>query len=201
METDVRYLASVVEGHGEVEALPALIRRIAETVGFSGNLQINPPIRVKSGSFINDLDYFRKYVALAAGKAAARDGILLILLDCEDDCPAILGPKLLQQAQAVRTNVDIFVALAYREFETWFITAAPSLRGRRGMPHDLETPRDVEKIRDAKGWLDGRMKGSYDPLIHQLEFTREFDIMLARSNQSFDRLYRRIQSFLEDDRG
>jgi hypothetical protein len=95
-------MASVVEGHGEVEALPALIRRIAESIGFAGDLRVNPPIRVKSGSFLNDEDYFRKYVALAAGKAVANGGSLLILLDCEDDCPGTLGPALLRRAQAVR---------------------------------------------------------------------------------------------------
>jgi hypothetical protein len=195
----VRYLVSVVEGHGEVEALPALIRRIADHVGFVGNLRLNPPIRVKAGSFVNDQDYFRKYVALAAGKAAVNNGSLLILLDCEDDCPATLGPALLQRARAVRANVDIFVALAYREFETWFVTAAPSLHGRRGLTADLNAPHDAEQIRDAKGWLGDRMSTSYDPVIHQLEFTREFDLKLARNNQSFDRFYRRIQNFLGSD--
>jgi hypothetical protein len=195
----MRYLASVVEGHGEVEALPALVRRIADTVGFAGALHVNPPIRVKSGSFLNDQDYFRRYVALAAGKAATRNGSLLILLDCDDDCPASLGPALLRRAQAVRANVDIFVALAHREFETWFITAAVSLRGRRGLPQNLKAPQDAEKIRDAKGWLGERMNTSYDPVIHQLEFTREFDLKLARANRSFDRLYRQIQRFLEVD--
>lgn len=195
----MRYLASVVEGHGEVEALPALIRRIADAVGFAGNLQMNPPIRVKSGSFINDQDYFRKYVALAAGKAATRNGGVLILLDCDDDCPATLGPTLLKRAQSVRSHLDIFVVLAYREFETWFVTAAPSLRGLRGLPHDLKAPHEAEQIRDAKGWLGSRMNASYDPVIHQLEFAREFDLELARNNRSFDRLYRRIRSFLEAD--
>jgi Domain of unknown function (DUF4276) len=195
----VRYLASVVEGHGEVEALPALIRRIADAVGFAGDLRLNPPIRVKSGSFINDQDYFRKYVALAAGKAAANNGSLLVLLDCEDDCPGTLGPALLKRAQAVRANVDIFVSLAYREFETWFIAAAPSLSGRRGLPQDLKAPHDAERIRDAKGWLSGRMNAPYDPVIHQLEFTKDFDLKLARANQSFDRLHRRVQNFLEAD--
>ncbi len=33
----MRYLASVVEGHGEVEALPVLIRRIADLTGFAGD--------------------------------------------------------------------------------------------------------------------------------------------------------------------
>jgi Domain of unknown function (DUF4276) len=195
----VRYLASVVEGHGEVEALPVLIRRIADSVGFVGDLRVNPPIRVKSGSFLNDEDYFRKYVALAAGKAAMHGGSLLILLDCEDDCPGTLGPALLQKAQAVRVDVDIFVALAYREYETWFIGAAASLRGRRGLPQDLSTPHDAEQIRNAKGWLSDRMNVRYDPVIHQLEFTKAFDLKLARTNRSFDRVYGRMQIFLGDD--
>jgi hypothetical protein len=193
-------MASVVEGHGEVEALPALIRRIADSVGYVGDLRVNPPIRVKSGSFLKDEDYFRKYVALAAAKAVTHGGTLLILLDCEDDCPGTLGPALLQRAQAVRAGVDIFVALAYREYETWFISAAPSLRGRRGLPQDLNTPPDAEQIRNAKGWLGDRMNVHYDPVIHQLEFTKEFDLKLARTSLSFDRLYLRIQSFLDDDR-
>jgi hypothetical protein len=100
-------MASVVEGHGEVEALPTLIRRIADSVGYVGDLRVNPPIRVKSGSFLKDEDYFRKYVALAAAKAVTHGGSLLILLDCEDDCPGTLGPALckgLKQFARVSTS-------------------------------------------------------------------------------------------------
>jgi Domain of unknown function (DUF4276) len=193
----VRYVASIVEGHGEVEALPALLHRIARETAFAGVLRVNPPIRVKSGSFLNDRDYFRKQVTLATAKAAQARGCVLIMLDCEDDCPATLGPDLLKQARAVRADVDIAVVLAYREFETWFLAAAPSLRGVRGLPRDLEAPPDPLGIRNAKGWLGERMDGAYDPVIHQLEFTRAFDISQARSNQSFDRLYRRVHGFLE----
>jgi hypothetical protein len=190
-----------VEGHGEVEALPALLHRIARETGFRGVLRVNPPIRVKSASFLQDESYFRKHVALATAKAAQVDGSVLILLDCEDECPGILGPDLLQRAQEVRMNVDIFVALAHREFETWFITAARSMRGLLGLRPDLEPPQAAEGIRDAKGWLSKRMNAAYDPVVHQLEFTRAFDLEQARANPSFDRLYRRIHGFLQDDRG
>jgi hypothetical protein len=193
-------LASIVEGHGEVEALPALLHRIARSASFTGVLRVNPPIRVKSGSFINDKDYFRKHVALATAKAAQAGGSVVILLDCEDDCPGTLGPRLLQQAQAVRANVDVFIALACREYESWFLSAARSLRGRRGLPQDLDPPPAAEGIRNAKGWLSDRMTGAYDPVIHQLEFTKNFDVEEARANQSFDRLYCHIQKFLSDDK-
>jgi hypothetical protein len=192
-------LASIVEGHGEVEAVPALLHRIAHSITFKGVLRVNPPIRVKSGSFLNDQDYFRRHVTLATAKVAETGGSVLILLDCEDHCPGALGPVLLQRAQAVRANVNIFVALAYREYETWFVAAARSLRGRRGLPQDLDPPQIAEGIRDAKGWLSARMNAAYDPVIHQLEFTKEFDLKEARANRSFDRLYCRIRSFLGDN--
>ena len=96
--------------------MPALIHRIARVAALEGGLLVNPPIRVKSGSFLNDEDYFRKQIALASAKAAQEDGTVLILLDCEDDCPGTLGPDLLRRAQAVRADIEIIVALAHREF-------------------------------------------------------------------------------------
>jgi Domain of unknown function (DUF4276) len=185
-----------VEGHGEVEAVPALLQRIALLVRPDGVLRVNPPIRVKSGSFLNDRDYFQRQVTLASAKAAQEGGGVIILLDCDDGCPATLGPDLLRRARAVRADVDIIVALAYREFETWFIAAASSLRGMRGLPYDLDPPPSPDSFRDAKQWLGSRMNMAYDPVTHQLEFTRKFDLEQARSNQSFDRFYRHIRNFL-----
>lgn len=195
------YLAPIVEGHGEVEALPALLHRIANTAGFQGRLRLNPPIRIKSGSFLNDGDYFRKQVTLATAKAAQAGGSVLIVLDCEDDCPGTLGPELLRRARAVRADVNTLVVLAYREYETWFVTASMSLRGRRGLPADLAPPAAPEIIRNAKGWLGERMDGRYDPVTHQIEFTRAFDLNAARANPSFDRFYRRIVGLLEISNG
>lgn len=197
----MQYVAPIVEGHGEVEALPALLHRIAISVGVEGTLRVNPPIRVKPGSFLHDHDYFRKRVALAGAKAAQAGGAVLILLDSEDDCPATLGPELLQRAKAVRGDVVVIVALAYREYETWFLTAARSLRGLRGLPHDLDPPPVPESTRDAKGWLGARMAFGYDPVIHQLEFSRTFDLEEARANPSFNRFYQHIRKLLKSSHG
>jgi hypothetical protein len=195
------YIAPIVEGHGEVEALPALLYRIARWAGVEGLLRVNSPIRVKSGSFLQDRDYFRKQVSLAGAKAAQGGGAVLILLDCEDDCPATLGPDLLRRAKAVRGDVAMLVALAYREYETWFLTAARSLRGVRGLPPDLDPPSAPEAIRDAKGWLGAHMPFGYDPVIHQLEFSRKFDLQEAQANPSFNRFYRHIRKLLESSDG
>lgn len=191
------YVASIVEGHGEVDALPTLLRRISQAEAPGQQLDVNQPIRIKAGSYLNDGDYFRRYTLLAAAKASQSDGFVLILLDCDDDCPAQLGPKLLARAQGVRDDVSYLVVLAYREFESWFLAAARSLRGHRGLPVDLEPPQSPDDIRNAKGWLGDRMERPYDPVTHQIEFCRVFDLHQARSNPSFSRFYSRVAALLQ----
>jgi hypothetical protein len=98
----------------------------------------------------------------------------------------------------VRDDVGVFAALAYREFESWFITACEALRGIHGMPDDLLPPDEPERIRDAKGWLSYRMDVACDPVTHQIEFTRKIDLDLARASRSFGRLYRFIGQLADD---
>lgn len=195
------FVASIVEGHGEIEAIPILLRRLNNHIGAPEYLQMNAPIRIKSGSFLNDDDYFNKYVALAAAKAAEKKGCVLIILDCEDYCPATLGPSLLSKAQAVRNDVRYLVVLAYREFESWFIAAAESLRGHFGFPDDFSAPADIEGIRDAKGWLGKRMNIKYDPITHQHQLTKIFDLDQAQNTASFKRFCDYIPYLLGYEQG
>lgn len=193
-------IATIVEGHGEQQAVQRLLRRIATDAAPRAPLRANVPIRVKSGSFFNDTGYFSRYVNLAAAKARQEvAGHVLILLDCEDDCPARFGPWLLNQARAVAPDVNIIVALAHREYETWFMAAAESLRGIEGMSGAVVRPADPEAKRDAKGWLGRHMPHGYDPISHQLAFTDTFDLVAARTIVSFDRLYRKIALLLQPE--
>lgn len=191
------FVAPIVEGHGEQYAVKRLLARIAADAAAPAELRVNEPIRVKAGSFLRNDDYFARYLAMAASKARhQRDGHVLILLDCEDDLPCRLGPDLLARAQAVAADVNTVVALAYREYETWFMAAASSLRGVEGLPAKLACPADPEAVRDAKGWLGSRMPHGYDPVLHQLALTNRFDLTAARTNRSFDRLYRKIAAMV-----
>lgn len=119
MSSSPPLIVPIVEGHGEVQAVPVLIRRIFAQFQPEIYPEINPPSRIKAGSFLADSAYFEKYIQLAAAKAAQGNGTVLILLDCEDDCPASVGPELLSRAHALRPDVPFIVALAYREYETW----------------------------------------------------------------------------------
>lgn len=189
------FIAPIVEGHGEVQAIPILLQRLLLESRPDGLLRVNPALRVKTGSFLRDRDYFARYLELAARKARAQPrGSVLVLLDCEDDCPAEAGPRLACQAVSLHPAIPITVALAHREYETWFLAAARSLRGVRGLPADLDAPEDPEVIRDAKGWLNARMPATYNEPNDQPIFTREFSFGEASSVPSFARLRSKLRS-------
>jgi hypothetical protein len=189
------FVAPIVEGHGEVEAIPILLQRLLFELRSDASIRVNPALRVKAGSFLRDRDYFAKYLELAARKAKAQNGgSVLILLDCEDACPAELGSELADRAAAIRPDVPIVTALAYREYETWFLAAARSLRGVGGLPVNLDPPSLPEGIRDAKGWLSAMMPATYNEPNDQPAFTRQFSFDEAAAVPSFARLRRKFHN-------
>lgn len=200
MKTDTFFIAPIVEGHGEVQAVPILLKRLASIATPTAQLRLNPALRVKVGAFVNDDDYFDKYLELAARKAKPwPSSCVLILLDCEDKCPSELGPKLLKKAKARHPDIPIIVVLAYREYETWFLAAARSLRGVCGLPVDLEPPVDPESVRDAKGWLSAKMKVPYNAPVHQPRLTDAIAFEEALAVDSFARAMRKLRPFFQSE--
>jgi len=63
------FIAPIVEGHGEVQAVPVLLRRFATELVPTAQLSLNPALRVKVASFANDTNYFSRHIELAARKA------------------------------------------------------------------------------------------------------------------------------------
>ena len=189
-------IATIVEGHGEVEAVPILLRRIAELVSPETALEIPRPIRIPRNKVVRAGELERA-IGLAAARAGV-DGCILLLLDTDDDCPAHLAPQLLERAVAVRPDRAIRVVLAKMEYEAWFLAAAMSLAGRAGIDEAVEPPEDAEGIRNAKGWLTARMPPgqSYRETIHQASFSAIFDLDAARSAPSFDKLWRDVGALI-----
>ena len=191
-------IAAIVEGHGECEAVPILIRRIAETIDPGFVPKVLPPLRVPVLKLLKEGEIERS-VDLAARKLKGKGG-LIIIVDCdwENGCPAKEGPILLQRAAAARNDLPIAVILAKKEFEAWFLAAAESLRDQFGLPSDLEPPIDPENIRGAKEWLTERMPlgRAYAAITDQPAFTARFDMQAARRADSFDKCYRDIRSML-----
>ena len=189
-------IGCIVEGHGDVEAVPVLIRRIADDLYPELSI-VTHPTRVPRTKVVQ-IDQLEKTVGLTARKIG-RQGAILIILDSDDDCPAKLGPELLQQVVNIRSDLPIAVVLAKCEFEAWFLAAAESLSGQRGLKNDLHPPSNPEGIRNAKGWLSRQMEDNrtYDEINDQPAFTACFDFEKARQASSFDKCYRDIVRLLD----
>ena len=191
-------IATIVEGKGEVEAVPILLRRIGHRLRPDLTLDLPRPIRVPRQRIIKpgELEQSIQLAALRAGLG----GRILVLLDAETDCPATLAPQLVRRAANARPDIRNKVVLAKSEFESWFLAAARSVAGRREIDEGTTPPNDPESIRDAKGWLSARMPPgrSYRPTLDQAALSARIDLDAARTAPSFDKLWGDVEFLLMD---
>ena len=193
-----RTVLAIVEGHGEVSAVPELLRRIAGEVSPDLVVETPRPIRVPRNRIVKEGELERA-VTLASHKAGI-DGCVLVLLDADHDCPAELAPQLQARAVAACPGRHIRTVLAKTEYEAWFLAAAGSLAGRRGLDESLASPDSPEAIQDAKGWLSTRMPPGrrYRETLDQAALTATFDMAEARRlSPSFDKLWRDVGNLLQ----
>lgn len=188
-------IIAIVEGDGEVRAVPALMRRLAYAAG-RYDVEILPPIRVHRDKFLNKSEEFGRMLTLAVAKV--RTGTVFVLLDADDDCPVDLARRIRDDAQSHVHDAHLAVIIANREFESWFIAAAESIAGTRGLIGGLAAPAHSEEIRNAKGWLSERCRnGRYREVTDQPALVELFDIdaALAKS-RSFRKFFEEYQRAL-----
>lgn len=171
----------IVEGHGDVDALPVLIR------GYFPKLDVLRPLRVSRNGFINSPDEQCRYLELARRNLAG-SGAVFVLLDADSDCPAQLAPSLVQSLS--NSGLDCSVVLAKCEFETWFLAAADCLELG-------EVPADLEEIRGAKEEVKRRL-GKYSETVDQAKLAGKLvkncdPKVLRERSASFDKLWRELE--------
>lgn len=191
----ILHLGIIVEGFGDVAAVPVLVRRLCGEGFPSLDLRIRKPYRATRYGLVRP-GQLENVLQVVAGKLPPPRAIL-VLLDADDDCPAELGPDLAKRAAAARPDVPAGVVLAKREFEGWFLAAIESLAGYRGWPAGLGRIDDPESIRDAKKVLRNCRGGPYSPAVDQPALAQRFDIQQARRADSFDKCCREVQRLLQ----
>src|SRR5690348_6040014 len=112
----IYYVAPIVEGQTEERCLERLLHRVwREHLGRTERLQVLEAFRTKRSSLLHfEQDALKDAVSnafLKLQKRTRRDpnakGVLLILLDAEDDCPATLAPGLVNATLGVQSNADV----------------------------------------------------------------------------------------------
>jgi hypothetical protein len=189
-------LGLIVEGHGEVSALPVLLRRLIALSHPGVSVEIATPVRLPKGKMLKQHELSRA-VQLVARKTAP-DGAIMVILDADDDCPVTLSRSLLAHVRDVQRDRPASVVVANREYESWFLAGASGLRGYRGLAADLVAEANAELIRDAKGWLDTRMQNGYHETTDQPKLSQRFDLQEAEASSSFRKLRRALCGMVDE---
>ena len=185
----------IVEGHGEVEAAPVLLRRLLAEAQCH-QIGVGRPIR-RTQSQLRSEEGVQTAMRLALLQPDC--AAVVILFDGEDDCPRDLAIKVRGWARKAAATTPCDVVVAYREYETWLLAAVESLRGRYGIRDDAAAPADPESRRDAKGALEEFMPydRAYSETGDQPAMSAIFDMALThRRNRSFRKFVKVVGDLL-----
>lgn len=185
----------IVEGHGEVEAVPLLIRRVLHEICQRYEWEVEKPVRAGGlYSFQKRLNQYLQYALQGEYDA------VLVLLDLEDGCPREVACHLAKQVHALSPRKPVAIVLAHREYEGWFLADVESLAGEFDLPKDLRYEGDPEGIRDAKGWLSSHMPSGkvYKETFHQAKMTSRLNLeRVQQRSRSFRRLINAVWQLIE----
>lgn len=135
-QPDEPHVGLVVEGAGDRSALPVVLRAHLQMRGEYRDV-LGKPVPIHGRSNALKTGGVEGYVA-TAGYRPGCVGVLVVL-DADEDCAALLGPSLLARASAT-VGVPVRVSLAEHDFEDWLFASAETLKldlqfekGTRGM--------------------------------------------------------------------
>lgn len=181
-------LLPIVEGDGDLQAVPVLIRRLLQDVHHRFDIQLLPAQRRGEWPRVKR-EFERFYLSARLHNAP----IFWILdFDCDDCVDVHLEERWLKKRAAeLDPQGKIEVAFIVKEFESLFLYDEASTRGAfPELPLSIRFPTQPEAVRDAKGWLSGALpKGrAYKPTTDQARLTSRLDLHLLRhTSPSFQR--------------
>ncbi len=193
-----------VEGRGENAAAQKLVYKIIHHFGL-GNDHFTEGRRLPN---LDTKEGVQKAIQLA--RLDPKTEGVLIIRDCDDDCPKQIAPKIASDIQAENLPFPVGYCLMYREFESLFIAHAPEWAGK-GIAHNvrgtlnfkdnipIENP---ENIRGAKEAITKYLAGNrvYKPTLDQITLTQALDInvMIGKQLPCFETLVRCIHYILSN---
>jgi len=185
---DEVHIGLVVEGRGEVEALPLLLRsRLYERRIFKEILGRPVPCHGRENA-LREKGLEGK-VAVSAARPGCR--AVFVVLDGEGDAICKLGPSLRMRSETTAGGKPVVVCLADPKFEAWLVASAESL----GLPGlEFRRRRDpVTLIKEALAPVK-YVKPTWQPRLSQ-----RVDFELARNRDgSFNRLISRFDDVVDE---
>lgn len=184
-------LGLVVEGDGEVAALPILIRRHLHENRSIYDIEVAKPKNSKGRGNLEAPGGVERY----AQHAALPSDIcgVLVLCDSDDDPVCQFGPEIGRRAENAVPTKPVIATLAVAEFENWIVASSETLGGE-----PLSDDPDYENLSAEAIIRAWRFPRSYVKPLHQPGYAQKLDFDLVRSRcPSFARLLRCIDELID----
>ncbi len=188
----MKRLVCIVEGEGEVNAIPNLCARVLAHLGVAGWVVDPEPIRRKRSARVDARlpkprrpcreNEIIKAMTLALRRPRPANAVLL-LCDEDEDCAAVWGPDATRTMNRLGAGIAV---MAVHEYESWLLLNRSD--------EELRAAGVAVPVtgRGAKSAMR-KLVPDYSPTIHQLQGTRHINIAFLRERSpSFDKLVRSI---------
>ena len=193
-------IVPVVEGDGDVAALPILLSRILlerynrpDVVVAHGKTMV-----VKANGRPKLENRFEDFLQHAQNKPEC--DAILVLLDTDGDCPVQLAQRLLQRCEQMGLMRPLEIVCAHWSYESWFLASLETIKGQRGISDTAALSHCAEDVQNPKQWLTNQMPPgrAYKETTHQAPLTQHIDIGMAHNNsRSFRRLCHALELLLD----
>ena len=162
-------VAAIVEGYGDVQAVPALVAKTAKALGQPSIA--SDPIRAGEWKLLRRAGILEKYLDLAASREW---DMILVVLDLEDDCARSESDSARTRIENWKSGRDLSVEIVFmvREYETLFLWSPSCL----SIPENTNLPADPDQIRGAKEKVKSLTGRRYKETQDQLRYTQLLDL-------------------------
>jgi Domain of unknown function (DUF4276) len=186
-----------VEGPGDVDAVPILLKKLLPRPTGADGWIVEPPFKVGGLPKLHK-ELQRHISTVRIAMNADRCHGLLVLLDLDDakDCPVAKALELAAVLASAGLPYAAAVVFARREYEEWLVASLPSIAPATNLlPDNLRRNYPAESKRGVKEWLNER--GRYSEALHQAELTKLLEpSLVAIECRSFRRLQSAIVELL-----
>lgn len=186
------HIALILEGLGDIEAYPALIGKVGQTL--HQPYFAPQPIRAGGAERLRQPGQLERFVEMAATRSQAE--AVLVAVDLDDGCCVEWHEEFVRRSEEIadRYAKPVRVCFAIREFECWFLEDLDHLRAV-APEYDWRSDfscANPSAVRGAKEALQAAMKARYKASTDQAVLAKKLDA---------PRLYQRSRSFRKFVRG
>ena len=180
----------IVEGDGEVQAVPELIRRILYEKFNRYDVVLAKPYNAHGNGNLTVVGGLERFLGLTRRQSDCIG--VLALLDAEEEhlkCPPSLILQLARRTRKLRLPFPAVVVCAVCEYESWFLTSLHTIGANFLNPEAVYTG-DPEHECGAKGWLSHQMPPGqiYKETQDQVRMTTQLDLAVVESRSGSFRL-------------